>query len=236
MNKKHKTTFKTYAAWDFEKEEEEFNQMSEKGWQLTTGGCFHQKYEFDDSVVYRYRIDFNNKIPDKARYDETFREMGWERISSTFNDWHIFRKKYDPSLPAEEYEIYTDTQSRNEMLKRWRNFSMIITTCVAITAINPLSRVFNEYNAITSIAIIMMYVFMAIMLINAFVGINNLINGKKNNKKFNYNLFMSLFVLSLVILVASAFIESSNFYFGLGILCGFLIVFAAVVIKSIINK
>lgn len=236
MSKKTKNTFRTYAAWDFEKEAEEFNLMSQKGWQLTVGGCFHQKYEFDDSVVYRYQIDFNNKVPDKARYDETFREMGWERISSTFNGWHIFRKKYEPSLPAEEYEIYTDTQSRNEMLKRWRNLSVIITIMVVLTSISPLSQVFKGYNAVGSIAIIVMYLLIAIMLVSAFVGVNNLINGRKNKHRFNYGLFFSLFILSVAIFFLSAFINAANFYFALGILCGLLILFVAIGISRIINN
>lgn len=235
MDKKTKHTFKTYAAWDFEKEAEEFNRMSEKGWQLVVGGCFHQKYEFDDSVVYRYQIDFNNKISDKARYDETFLEMGWERINSTFNGWHIFRKKYDPSLPEEEYEIYTDTQSRIEMLKRWRNVAALMTIVVVGTSVYLLNTVFRAYNTVSSIAIMAMYLMVVIMLISGFIGINNLINGKKNNHKFNYNLFLSLLILSVVIFFVSAFIDM-NIYFLLGVLCGILILFVIFRIRSIINK
>ncbi len=89
--KKTKRTFKFFAAWDYEFEEQEFDRMSEQGWQLVSGGCFTQKYEFDDSVVYRYQIDYNNDVKDMARYDETFRDAGWERVNSNFNGWHIFR-------------------------------------------------------------------------------------------------------------------------------------------------
>lgn len=131
MSKKTKNTYKIYAAWDFDKEAEELNRMSEKGWQLVEGGCFHQKYEFDDSVIYRYQIDFNNKIQNMAHYDEVFRDAGWERVCSTFNNWHIFRKVYNPDLSDEEYEIYTDEQSRVEMLKRWRNIAVIIVIYIS---------------------------------------------------------------------------------------------------------
>ncbi|MGN0474277.1 MAG: DUF2812 domain-containing protein [Acutalibacteraceae bacterium] len=235
-SKKTKQTFKVYAAWDFDKEAEEYNQMSEKGWQLVNGGCFSQKYEFDDSVVYCYQIDFNNKIEDIVRYDDMFREMGWERINSTFNGWHIFRKKYDPSLPDEEYEIYTDTQSRNEMLKRWRNFSVLMAAAVALTAIGPLSQVFNVYNAVGSVAVIAIYLLMAIMLISAFIGINNLINNKKNKHRFNYNLFLFILILSAIIFFVSAFVEPENFYYLLGVLIGVVMVITIVGIKALFNR
>ena len=55
--KKTKRTFQFFAAWDYEFEEQEFNRMSEQGWQLVSGGSFSQKYEYDDSVIYRYRLD-----------------------------------------------------------------------------------------------------------------------------------------------------------------------------------
>ncbi len=237
MKKKTKTTFNVYAAWDFDKEAEEYNRMSEKGWQLVNGGCFCQKYEFDDSVVYRYQLDFNNKIDSMERYDEMFREMGWERINSTFNNWHIFRKKYDPSLPEEEYEIYTDNESRIEMLKRWRNLSLVVTLFLLSSAIHPINQAFNGYYTLAgSIALIGLYLTMFIMLISGFFGINNLIKGKKNNHRFNFNLFLMLIILELVILGAAEFIGSANIYFPLGMLCGFGLVAVVIGIKSLINK
>ena len=47
--KKTKRTLQFFAAWDYEFEEQEFNRMSEQGWQLVRGGSFTQKYEYDDS-------------------------------------------------------------------------------------------------------------------------------------------------------------------------------------------
>ena len=61
-----------------------------------------------------------------SRYIETFREQGWEYINSTFNNWHYFRKAYDPALPEEEYEIFTDRQSLNEMTRRWSRLALLI--------------------------------------------------------------------------------------------------------------
>ena len=237
MEKKTKRTFKIFAAWDYDKEAEEYDKMSLKGWQLVSGGCFSQKYEFDDSVTYRYQLDFNNDITDMERYDETFRERGWERVNSTFNSWHIFRKPYDPSLPDEEYEIYTDTQSRNEMLKRWRNFAVFFIVATTLTSINPLSQVFDSYNTISSITVIALYLLMAIMYISGLVGINNLIKGKKNKHRFNFNLFLPLLIIDLLVFIVSLFADiSTSIYYALGMLVGILIVAIAVIIGVFSRK
>ena len=121
--KKTKTSYKVYPAWEFDREVRDLEEQSRGGWQLTKGGCFHSRFHFDDSVTYRYALDFNQNIGDPVRYRETFAEQGWEFINSTYNGWHYFRKEYDPSLPEEEYQIYTDTASRQEMAGRWRKLA-----------------------------------------------------------------------------------------------------------------
>ena len=124
--KKSKTSYKMYPAWEFDREVADLEAQSEKGWQLQKGGCFHSKFVFDNTVRYRYALDFNQDIADPARYRETFAEQGWEFVNSTFNGWHFFRKAYDPSLPEEEYEIYTDADSRREMAGRWKRLAYIL--------------------------------------------------------------------------------------------------------------
>ena len=87
-----KVSNKFYPAWEFDREIADLEEQSRKGWQLTKGGCFNSKFHFDDNVVYRYALDFNQEIGDPLRYRETFTEQGWEYINSTFNGWHYFRK------------------------------------------------------------------------------------------------------------------------------------------------
>lgn len=132
---KLKVSHKAYAAWDYEKELEELNQKSRDGWQLVKGGCFRSVFEQDDKVVYRYQLDYNTDIENRMRYIETFREQGWEYISSTFNGWHYFRKLYDPELPQEEYEIYTDSSGISEMEQRWLKLSSILLAALIVMGI-----------------------------------------------------------------------------------------------------
>lgn len=122
--KEYKTRWKAYAAWEYRLELNDLNQASEQGWQLVRGGLLKSKFKKDDSVVYRYALDYNGNIQDPDRYQETFREQGWEYINATSNGWHYFRKVYDPTLPEEEYEIYTDCSSLAQMKRRWQRLAL----------------------------------------------------------------------------------------------------------------
>jgi len=117
--KNYKTTHKMYSAWNYQREIEDLNRMSEQGWQLIEGGMFSSHFKRNSDVRYRYQLDYQPKIEERARYIESFREFGWEYVNSTLNGWHYFRKLYDPALPEEEYEIFSDRSSLEEMNSRW---------------------------------------------------------------------------------------------------------------------
>ncbi len=125
MQAEYKTIHRVFFAWNYPAEIEYLNKASEEGLQLVHGGCYSSKFINDPDVRYRYQIDYG-KIEDMGRYIETFREQGWEYINSTFNNWHYFRKAYDPTLPEEAYEIFTDRQSLNEMTRRWSRLALLI--------------------------------------------------------------------------------------------------------------
>lgn len=139
MSAKYKTSYKAYPAWDYQEEIADLNQASEKGWQLVKGGCFHSRFVKNSDIRYRYQRDYQ-KVDDMGRYIETFREQGWEYISSTFNGWHYFRKIYDPVLPEEAYEIFTDKESLREMNHRWVRLSYILGALIGVFAVICLAR------------------------------------------------------------------------------------------------
>lgn len=126
MGKKYKNVYKAYFAWDYERELEELDSMSGKGWQLVKGGCFHSRFVKNTEERYRYQLDYRPDIEDMGRYLETFREQGWEYVNSTYNGWRYFRKAYDPELPEEEYQIFTDRSSMLEMNRRWLKLARVL--------------------------------------------------------------------------------------------------------------
>ena len=130
----YKTRYKAYPAWNYENEIEELNELSAEGWQLVKAGNFHSKFVKDPDIRYRYQLDFRS-VEDMGRYIEIFREQGWEYVNSTYNNWHYFRKIYDPSLPESSYEIFTDRDSLKEMTGRWAKIAFAISAFTGILAI-----------------------------------------------------------------------------------------------------
>lgn len=143
-----KTSRKVYAAWDYTREIADLNRDSEEGWQLIKGGCFRSRFVRNEGVRYRYQIDFG-KIEDMPRYVESFREQGWEYVSSTIQGWHYFRKLYDPALPESAYEIYTDRESLEEMQRRWAKVALRISLLLGVVAVIAALRLIFRPSLVT---------------------------------------------------------------------------------------
>lgn len=143
MAKNTKTIWKMYSAWNYEKEIEDLNKLSEQGWQLVKGGLLHSKFKKEPGVRFRYQLEYRD-VEDMGRYIETFREQGWEYVNSTFNHWHYFRKAWDPALPEEAYEIFTDRESLREMSKGWIRAALIAIVLLAGFAVSRGIRMIDK--------------------------------------------------------------------------------------------
>ncbi len=141
MGKNTKRIIRFYSAWNYQREADDLNRRSQEGWQLVHGGLFSSTFRKDDSVRYIYQLDYEQRIDNFARYLDTFREQGWEYVNSTGNGWSYFRKVYDPSLPAEEYEIFTDTASLQEMQSRWARIAGRL--CILLFLLSALELYMN---------------------------------------------------------------------------------------------
>lgn len=168
-DKDRKVSHKIYEAWEYEREIADLNRMSEEGWQLEKGGCFHSVFRKNDKVRYIYQLDYTPRLQDKDRYLELFSEQGWEYINSTFNGWNYFRKPYREDLSEEEKVIYTDKQSLYEMQNRYvamlRVF--VVLACV-MTPLYLFMGVMHREPAILIEALVFLViaVFMGIGLLN----------------------------------------------------------------------
>ncbi len=132
MGREYKRVFNVYPAWNYEKEIEDLNKQSKRGWQLVKGGCFSNKFVKNKDICYRYQLDFQPKMEDMGRYIETFREQGWEYVNTIFNGWSYFRKIYDPELPEEQYEIFTDRSSVQEMNNRLVKIATVLSAAILL--------------------------------------------------------------------------------------------------------
>ena len=163
MAREYKTSFKAYAAWNYEKEVEDLNEASEKGWQLIKGGCFSTRFVKEPGVRYRYQLDYR-RIEDMGRYIETFQEQGWEYVNSTFNGWHYFRKLYDPALPEEAYEIFTDRESMKEMNGCWARLALGIGIILALFAVFYAVRMISRPNLPTLLYVLVFAIECVVLL------------------------------------------------------------------------
>ena len=167
--KERKVSHKIYEAWEYEREVEDLNRMSEEGWQLEQGGCLHSVFRKNDKVRYIYQLDYTPRLQDKDRYLELFSEQGWEYINSTFNGWHYFKKVYSEDLSEEEKVIYTDKQSLYEMQNRYVVMlrAFVVLACV-MAPLYLFMGVMHQEPAIMieALVFVIMGVFMGIGLLN----------------------------------------------------------------------
>lgn len=172
MGREYKTVYKAYAAWECDKEIAALNMESEKGWQLIKGNIFSAKFKWNPEIQYRYQLDHQNKIEEMGRYIETYREQGWEYVNTTFNGWSYFRKLYDSSLPEEEYEIFSDTASKEEMHQSWIKIIMFMAVLMAIAVITNMIHLVqlptlpNKWEAIVSVFALAVLVLFVVLLKN----------------------------------------------------------------------
>lgn len=202
MSELYKTNRKAFTAWNYQAEVEELNRMSEQGWQLIKGKLFSQKYKKNDNIVYKYQLDYQPKIEDLGRYIATFSEQGWEYVNSTFNGWHYFRKVYDPSLPPETYEIYTDENSLKEMNNKWMRLGALSAILLGLEAILigfMLAESFRISSAILFVAIVAEFFWLGF-------GVLSMRSKSKKRKAFNARYFLAFFfgILLIYFLVNSA--------------------------------
>lgn len=119
-----------YGEWEYHKQIQALNRLSEKGLQLWRGGMFCSGFTRDDQVRYVYQMDYRPEIENEYRYMELFAEMGWEYLNRTRDGWHFFRKCYQENMLPEEKEIYTDQESVMELhgrlRKRYQKNSMVL--------------------------------------------------------------------------------------------------------------
>ena len=204
--KGYKRVFNVYSAWDYAREIEDLNKMSEKGWQLVKGGLLSNLYQKNDDLRYRFQLDYNPKIKDMGRYIETFREQGWEYVNSTINGWNYFRKLYDEAA-RDDYEIYNDSQSLKEMQAKWQRNGLVMMGILIAAAILQIVCIIREFawaNAVLA----------ALLVAEAIVtgrGVYVLRNPQRaDGRKRSWNgmpAFFSIFFIGIIAVVILVFLK-----------------------------
>lgn len=191
-----KTVFHIFDASAFDEELGLLDEMSEKGWQLKDMNLLNQKYVWDDSVLYRYAIDYQHELTmgEFHQYRAEFEDQGWAYVTK-YSDWYVFRKPYDPALPDNEYLLYTDEPSFRDM-KRSIGLKINFFACFM------LSQLFIES---PSMPVIMEAAAILLVGINSFLRRRSLLHVCCIPKKYRFHLWRYAFV-PVILLFVLAFV------------------------------
>ena len=105
-----KTIHKIFWAWQYEKEEQWLNQMSNQGYMLTHVGFFCYTFEYDPENTYQYQLELLEHLPNHPKsqaYIAFLEETGISYVGSIFF-WAYFRKPAD----QKGFCLYSDSSSR----------------------------------------------------------------------------------------------------------------------------
>ena len=144
MEKKYRREFHFFVLTDYEQEEEFLRRMHQGGHRLVKvtlpGFYYFENCEPEDVV---YRLDFNpQKVEDRVSYLQMYQDYGWEYLQD-LNGYSYFRKSAEQVSP-EDTEIFSDSESRLDMLRRIFRKRMLVVLCIFLCCVIPnIMRVFS---------------------------------------------------------------------------------------------
>lgn len=200
--KDRKVSHKVYGVWEYEKEIVDLNKMSQDGWQLEKGGCFHSVFIRNEKLRYIYQLDYAPGLDDKNRYLELFEEQGWIYINSTFNGWHYFKKEYHEDMTQEEQEIYSDRESLYEMQGR---YVRIMTIFAVIYALFSMVYIIGGITS-REPAIILEGVVFILMGAMFAVGLLNVKRKRNGERMLSFIPAVYIILIALLLLIVAAFL------------------------------
>lgn len=175
MSSELKRTFKLFLLSDYEKEEAYLTEMHRNGWKLKKVGFGVMTFEKCTPENVIYKLDFAaNKKDDKNAYIALFGDYGWEYVQD-FNNFSYFRRNAD-SLENEDTEIFSDNESRLEMIRKIINTRITPLWCIFMAFIIPnlimlTSRDYYEGVLVRALLIIYLVLFAAYTYIFIHCGI-----------------------------------------------------------------
>lgn len=126
-----------YTLTDYEAEERWLREMAREGWRLNhmTVPCFYRFVRAAPEDVV-YKLDFRQLAgEDRGAFLQLYRDYGWEYIQDV-NSFSYFRKPAADTRP-EDLEIFSDPESRLDMLKRIFRFRMIPLLAIFLGCVIP---------------------------------------------------------------------------------------------------
>lgn len=160
----HKTILRFFTIADYEEEEQWLRSQHQQGWKLLKitfpGFYVFEQCPPEDTV---YRLDYKNKTPD-SNYHQLYQDYGWE-YCQTFMGWLYFRKPVTTPVDPSEYEIFSDNESRIEMIEHIVKTRMLPIMIIFFICLLP--NVFNtiRYTAFSSFVFTVLFGFITVFYV-----------------------------------------------------------------------
>ena len=123
MSREKKSKIRHWALWvctEPEKEEPFLTEMSRRGWHLQKTTYFRHIFRRGEPIGHQYRMDFMDSEHRGPEFEQIYQDAGWEKVCESrdeFGRWGYFRR---PEVEGETLELYTDAESKLELLYRIR--------------------------------------------------------------------------------------------------------------------
>ena len=123
MSREEKSLFRHYAFWfatEPDKEEPILTKMSRKGWHLERAAYCRFLFRRGEPIGHQYRMDLMDREHRGEEYEQMYQDAGWEKVCESrdeYGRWSYFRR---PEVEGEIQELYTDTESKLDLLYRIR--------------------------------------------------------------------------------------------------------------------
>lgn len=155
-----KTFIRFFTISDFIEEEKWLREQHKKGLKLKSfcAPCFFRFEQCENEDVI-YKLDFKNACPQND-YKNFYKDYGWEYCGSCMG-WNYFRKNANFVQTNNEGEIFSDTESKINMLEqiiKKRFLPLLLVFCFILIP----SFFMNVYKSITMLNSSPVYVFYSI--------------------------------------------------------------------------
>ena len=186
--KTKKTMFRFFTLFEFEEEQTFLEKQHRNGWKCT-GFTIPGFYRFEKCEPQEvcYRIDFTDeRFSDASDYRQLFADNGWEFLW-TVNGFSIFRKPVQEAS-AENYEIFSDAESRLLMLKKIQKRRLLPISIIFLCAVIPnIMKAINGEFGMDAFGIALSAIWALLLFIYVYIFVKSWKKIKELNNKYGKN-------------------------------------------------
>jgi uncharacterized membrane protein len=143
-----KTIRKVFFIWEYEKEENWLNEMSEKGWQLEWASIFKYVFVKGEPGEYKYRLELLEKktsTEESSSYLNFLKETGVELVGECRNWIYLRSRIVDGGFEPSNKTLYqlTHLMKIQDFLNKFKNnlIPMIAVSFIGILALEEFSGI-----------------------------------------------------------------------------------------------